>query len=152
MQNYSGEEGLQYHLQIRKGDVGRYVLLPGDPFRTDLIASFFDDARLVAHNREHKTWTGYLDGVKVSVTSTGMGCPSTAIALEELDEAGNAFPRGLRTLLLPPQPGPGRAEVEGPAVRFVLPAELDLNPDGPRRLVLRADAHYVERGESSLLP
>lgn len=77
---------------------------------------------------------------------------AAAIALEELDEAGNAFPRGLRTLLLPPQPGPGRAEVEGPAVRFVLPAELDLNPDGPRRLVLRADAHYVERGESSLLP
>ena len=77
-----------YHIQCAKGDVGRYVLLPGDPFRTDLIASFFDDARLVAHNREHKTWTGYLDGVKVSVTSTGMGCPSTAIALEELIKCG----------------------------------------------------------------
>ena len=51
-----------YHIQCAKGDVGRYVLLPGDPFRTDLIASFFDDARLVAHNREHKTWTGTLTG------------------------------------------------------------------------------------------
>ena len=78
----------QYHIQMRPGDVGRYVFLPGDPFRTDLIASFFDDARLVAHNREHKTWTGFLDGVKVSVTSTGMGCPSTAIALEELIKIG----------------------------------------------------------------
>ncbi|MEA5050557.1 MAG: nucleoside phosphorylase [Oscillospiraceae bacterium] len=78
----------QYHIHCKAGDVGRYVFLPGDPFRTDLIASYFDDAKLVAHNREHKTWTGYLDGVKVSATSTGMGCPSTAIALEELIKIG----------------------------------------------------------------
>lgn len=77
-----------YHIHCKKGDVGRYVFLPGDPFRTDLIASFLDDAKLVAHNREHKTWTGYLDGEMVSVTSTGMGCPSTAIALEELIKIG----------------------------------------------------------------
>ena len=74
-----GEE-LMYHIHCKKGDVGRYVLLPGDPFRTDLIASYFDDAKLVAHHREHKTWTGTLSGVPVSVTSTGMGCPSAAIA------------------------------------------------------------------------
>jgi len=79
---------LTYHTHLKKGDVGRYVLLPGDPFRTDLIASYFDDPKLVSHNREHKTWTGYLNGVKVSVTSTGMGCPSTAIALEELIHVG----------------------------------------------------------------
>ena len=85
---FDKEAELQYHTQIRPGDVGRYVLLPGDPFRTDLIASYFDDAKLIAHNREHKTWTGYLNGVKVSVTSTGMGCPSTAIALEELIKCG----------------------------------------------------------------
>ncbi|MDR1307455.1 MAG: uridine phosphorylase, partial [Treponema sp.] len=53
---------LMYHIRMRKGDVGRYVFLPGDPFRTDLIAGFLDDAVLVAHNREHKTWTGMLDG------------------------------------------------------------------------------------------
>lgn len=81
-------EEIMYHTHLKKGDVGRYVLLPGDPFRTDLIASFLDDAKLVAHNREHKTWTGTLDGVKVSVTSTGMGCPSTAIAVEELIKVG----------------------------------------------------------------
>jgi len=73
---------------MKEGDIGEYVFLPGDPFRTDLIASFLDDAKLVAHNREHKTWTGYLDGVKVSVTSTGMGCPSTAICVEELIKIG----------------------------------------------------------------
>ena len=64
------------------------MLLPGGPFRTGLIASYFDGARLVAHNREHKTWTGTLNGVKVSVTSTGMGCPSAAIAVEELIKCG----------------------------------------------------------------
>ena len=81
-------DGKQYHLQCKEGDVGRYVFLPGDPFRTDFIAGFLDDAVLVAHNRELKTWTGKLDGVPVSVTSTGMGCPSTAIALEELIKIG----------------------------------------------------------------
>ena len=77
-----------YHIDVAPGEIGRYVLLPGDPFRTDLIASYFDDAKLVAHHREHKTWTGTLNGVKVSVTSTGMGCPSTAIAMEELIACG----------------------------------------------------------------
>ena len=81
-------DGKLYHIHCKPGDEGRYVLLPGDPFRTDLSASYFDDARLVAHNREHKTWTGTLNGVKVSVTSTGMGCPSAAIAVEELIKCG----------------------------------------------------------------
>lgn len=84
----NSEDGRQYHIQVAPGEVGRYVFLPGDPFRTDLIAGFLDNPVLVAHNREHKTWTGTLDGVKVSVTSTGMGCPSTAIAVEELIKVG----------------------------------------------------------------
>ena len=85
---FSMNKDKMYHIHCKPGDVGRYVLLPGDPGRTDLIASYFDDAKLVAHNREHKTWTGTLNGVAVSVTSTGMGCPSTAIALEELIKCG----------------------------------------------------------------
>ena len=88
MSAFSANASLQYHIQVSPGDVGRYVFLPGDPFRTDLIASFLDDAKLIAHNREHKTWTGALDGVPVTVTSTGMGCPSTAIAVEELIKCG----------------------------------------------------------------
>ena len=84
MQNYSGEEGLQYHLQIRKGDVGRYVIMPGDPKRCARIAGYFDDARLVADSREYITYTGYLDGEMASVTSTGIGGPSASIAMEEL--------------------------------------------------------------------
>lgn len=84
MQNYSGEVGLQYHLQIRPGDVGRYVILPGDPKRCEKIAKHFDNAKLIADSREFVTYTGTLDGEKVSVTSTGIGGPSASIALEEL--------------------------------------------------------------------
>lgn len=88
MQNYSGEAGLQYHLQIRPGDVGRYVILPGDPKRCEKIAKHFEDAKLVADSREFVTYTGYLEGEKVSVTSTGIGGPSASIAMEELVQCG----------------------------------------------------------------
>lgn len=88
MQNYSGEEGLQYHLNIRRGDVGRYVILPGDPKRCSKIAAYFDDPVLIADNREFITYTGYLDGEKISVTSTGIGGPSASIAMEELVKCG----------------------------------------------------------------
>ncbi|MEN4336917.1 uridine phosphorylase, partial [Streptococcus pyogenes] len=84
MQNYSGEVGLQYHLQIRPGDVGRYVIMPGDPKRCAKIAEHFDNAVLVADSREYVTYTGTLNGEKVSVTSTGIGGPSASIAMEEL--------------------------------------------------------------------
>lgn len=82
------EEGMQYHLQIREGDVGRYVILPGDPKRCEKIAKYFDNPVLIADSREYITYTGYLDGVKVSVTSTGIGGPSASIAMEELTKCG----------------------------------------------------------------
>ena len=86
--NYSEIEGKQYHLQVGKGDVGRYVIMPGDPKRCAKIAQYFDDARLVADSREYVTYTEYLDGEMVSVTSTGIGGPSAAIAMEELVMSG----------------------------------------------------------------
>lgn len=82
------EAGMQYHLQIKEGDVGNYVLMPGDPKRCAKIAAYFEDAKLIADSREYVTYTGYLDGTKVSVTSTGIGGPSAAIAMEELVRAG----------------------------------------------------------------
>ena len=82
------EDGKQYHIDLREGDVGEYVILPGDPKRCKKIAEYFDDARLVADKREYVTYTGFLDGVMVSVTSTGIGGPSAAIALEELVKVG----------------------------------------------------------------
>ncbi len=73
-----------HHIDMVKGDVGRYVFLPGDPGRCELIASYLDNPKQVAYKREYNTYTGTLLGEKVSVTSTGIGCPSTAIAVEEL--------------------------------------------------------------------
>ena len=82
------KEGKQYHVALQRGDVGKYVLLPGDPGRCEPISRLFDNPRHVATNREYVTYTGTLDGVPVSVTSTGIGCPSAAIALEELVRCG----------------------------------------------------------------
>ena len=82
-----GEER-QYHIQLKQGDAGRYVILPGDPKRCEKIARYFDDPVLMADNREYVTYTGYLEGEKVSVTSTGIGGPSAAIAMEELVRVG----------------------------------------------------------------
>ena len=82
------EHELQFHIKCREGDVGRYVLLPGDPGRCEFIASFFDNPVKVQSNREYTTYTGTLLGEKVSVCSTGIGGPSAVIAMEELTKIG----------------------------------------------------------------
>ncbi|MCW2495253.1 nucleoside phosphorylase [Jatrophihabitans sp.] len=78
----------QYHIGIAPGEVSSVALLPGDPFRVPLIADFLTDVTEVAHNREHRTMTGFYKGKLITATSTGMGCPSTAIAVEELARVG----------------------------------------------------------------
>ena len=88
MKNYSEDASRQYHIQVAKGEVGRYVIMPGDPKRCVKIAQYFDNPVLIADNREYITYTGTLDGVKVSVTSTGIGGPSASIAMEELSRCG----------------------------------------------------------------
>ena len=88
MVDYTEGSGKQYHTGIGPEDIGEYVILPGDPKRCAKIAEHFDNPVLVADSREYVTYTGYLDGVKVSVTSTGIGGPSAAIAIEELAKSG----------------------------------------------------------------
>lgn len=88
------QDGKQYHLGIDENDIGHYVILPGDPKRCKKIAQYLDNPVLVSDKREFTTYTGYLDGIKVSVTSTGIGGPSAAIALQELVKSGaNTFIR-----------------------------------------------------------
>lgn len=82
------EKELMHHIKCGVGDVGRYVILPGDPGRVEKIAAYLDDAKHVTTYREYNTWTGYLDGEKVSVCSTGIGGPSASIAMEELVKCG----------------------------------------------------------------
>ncbi len=80
--------GKQFHIHCVKGDVGRYVFLPGDPGRCQSIAAYFDDPVHIGMNREYNIYTGTLLGEKVSVCSTGIGGPSAAIAMEELAAIG----------------------------------------------------------------
>ena len=79
---------LQFHIQCTAEDIGHYVFLPGDPDRVPWIASYLENAQKVAQSREFTTYTGTLDGTRVSVTSTGIGGPSAAIAMEELAALG----------------------------------------------------------------
>ncbi len=88
MIDYTEGSGKQYHTGVGPGDIGEYVILPGDPKRCAKIAAHFDNPVLVADSREYITYTGTLDGVKVSVTSTGIGGPSAAIAIDELAKCG----------------------------------------------------------------
>ena len=82
------ENELQYHIKCAEGDVGRYVILPGDPGRCEKIAAYFDEPEFISQNREYTIYTGKLLGEKVSVCSTGIGGPSSAIAMEELFAVG----------------------------------------------------------------
>lgn len=88
MIDYAEGSGKQYHTGVSPDTIGKYVIMPGDPKRCAKIAEHLDNAELVADVREFVTYTGYLEGVKVSVTSTGIGGPSSAIAIEELAKCG----------------------------------------------------------------
>ena len=78
----------KYHVGLAPGEVGEYVLTPGDPFRTALVAKLLDGAREVAWSREYRTFTGSVNGTRVSTTSSGIGGPSAAIMVEELKDLG----------------------------------------------------------------
>ncbi len=88
MVDYTEGSGKQYHTGVGPDDIGKYIIMPGDPKRCAKIAEHFEDAKLVSDVREYVTYTGYLEGVKVSVTSTGIGGPSAAIAIDELSKCG----------------------------------------------------------------
>ncbi|MFB6132285.1 MAG: nucleoside phosphorylase [Halanaeroarchaeum sp.] len=81
-------DAVQYHLEVGPGDVADTVLLPGDPKRVDRITRFWDDATERASHREYRTVTGTTDDTPITVTSTGIGSPSAAIAVEELARLG----------------------------------------------------------------
>lgn len=111
-------EGYEYHIHLSQGDIGRYVFLPGDPGRCETIAQYFDNPRFVASNREHTTWVGELDGEPVAVTSTGMGGPSAAIAVEELIHVGaDTFIRVGTSGAMQPETKPGDLAVISAAIR-----------------------------------
>jgi len=71
------------------GEIAPYVLLPGDPARAARIAEqWFEDGRLVMANREFHSYTGTFHGLPVSVISTGLGSPGTAMVMQDLQPLG----------------------------------------------------------------
>ena len=82
------EDGLQYHVRLKKGDVPATVLLPGDPKRVELITGEWRGSKQVADYRQYVTRTGTYKGLEMACTSTGIGCPGLAIAVEELVAVG----------------------------------------------------------------
>ncbi len=109
---------LQYHLKVKPGDVAKYVMLPGDPGRVLKIAKFMDNAKEIARNREFLTYTGEYKGIRVSATSTGIGCPSAAIAVEELANVGaKVFIRVGTSAGIQPEVEPGDLVVPKGAMR-----------------------------------
>lgn len=104
----AGQSTRQFHIGVAPGEVSTVALLPGDPFRVPMIAEFLSDVVDVAHNREHRTMVGSYKGHRITATSTGMGCPSTAIAVEELARVGvTSFIRVGSSAGLQPQVAPG---------------------------------------------
>lgn len=81
----------QPHILCEPKDVSEYVILPGDPGRVLRVAAFLDSYEEVAYNREFKTIKGYYKGVYITITSTGIGGPSTGIAIEELISCGAKY-------------------------------------------------------------
>ncbi|UPV75108.1 nucleoside phosphorylase [Halorussus limi] len=78
----------QPHLLVEEGDLNDIALIPGDPGRVDRIANLCDDSEVVAENREYKVVNATYEGTDLTICSTGIGCPSAAIAVEELHEVG----------------------------------------------------------------
>jgi uridine phosphorylase len=128
--------------------VSTVALLPGDPFRVPLVAEYLEDAREVAHKREHRTMLGTFKGRSVTVTSTGMGCPSTAIAVEELARVGvTSFIRVGSSAALQPGIEPGDLIVSEGAFRndgttdMYVPKGYPAVPDVELTLALERAAH-----------
>ena len=76
------------HLPLKIGEIARYVIVPGDPNRVPIIAQSLENPVHQGQKREFNAYKGTYKDIEVSVVSIGIGCPSTAIAVEELSYLG----------------------------------------------------------------
>jgi len=143
------EEGYQYHIACKPGDVARYVLLPGDPERVPKISSLWDEAKEIAFHREYRTHTGKYKGVPISVTSTGIGGPSTAIAVEELAAIGaDTFIRVGSTGAIQPGMEIGDLIIAKAAVRLEGTSKQYVRVEYPASADLEVTLALIEAAES----
>ncbi|MGC9049014.1 MAG: nucleoside phosphorylase [Patescibacteria group bacterium] len=129
--------GKQYHLACKKGDLAGFVLLPGDPGRVVKIAKVWDDFKEIAYHREFHSVTGHYHLIPISCLSTGIGSPSTAIAVEEAARIGcHTFIRVGSTGAIQPGIKPGNLIISVAGVKL----------EGTSRCYIRTEypsfAHY----------
>ncbi|MDZ7850654.1 MAG: nucleoside phosphorylase [Halodesulfurarchaeum sp.] len=111
-------DDVQYHIGVGPDDLADTVLLPGNPDRIETITGFWDDAEERGFHREYRTVTGAVDETPISVTSTGIGAPGAAIAIEELARTGaNTFIRVGSTGAIQPEMDIGDLVITTGAVR-----------------------------------
>lgn len=82
------KEGMQYHIRMQRGDIPPYVLLPGDPGRVQKIAGTWESSKEIANHRQYHTMKGKVGTMELACTSSGIGAPGIAIAVEELVRIG----------------------------------------------------------------
>jgi len=82
-------DGSLYHIHLRPEHLARKIILVGDPQRVPMVSSYFDKVEFVFENREIVTHTGYLNKVRLTVMSTGMGTDNIDIVMNELDALVN---------------------------------------------------------------
>jgi len=151
----TGITGRQYHVGVELGEISDVVLMPGDPFRVQRIADHLEDVVEVAHRREYRTVVGSYEGRRITACSSGMGCPSTAIGVEELARAGaTTFIRVGSSAALQPHIGvgdlivsEGSLRTDGTTAAYV-PAGYPAVPDLELTVALTATARRLgeERG------
>ena len=84
----TNSEGKMWHIGLDENDIGKHIILPGDPGRCPMVAELFKDGKKVGESRGNPTYTGTYNDVKVSVMSTGMGSMAVAVCAEELKHIG----------------------------------------------------------------
>src|SRR5438034_144563 len=148
------DAGLQYHIRCKRGDVERYVLLPGDPDRVDLIAAEWDESRRIANYREHRTFSGRLGTVGVTCCSTGAGGGSTSSALEELAVlGGDTFIRVGTTAALQREIECGDVIISTGAMRHDGTSQYYVDPAYPAaRILAEWDGRQARAGKRHWYP
>ncbi|MGA2240062.1 MAG: uridine phosphorylase [Candidatus Bathyarchaeia archaeon] len=138
----------QYHISAQRGQIGSYVFLPGDPDRVPKIAKLWDSAHEVSSHRQYKIWTGTLNGMTVSACSTGIGCPSTSIAIEELGRIGaDTFIRVGSCGSLIPDLECGNLAISTAAVRLDGTSKQYVEPEYPAAASLDVTLALVEAAQ-----
>jgi uridine phosphorylase len=141
-------QGTQYHIAAKRGEVGGYVFLPGDPDRVQKIAKLWDSEHEVSSHREYTIRTGTLSGVTVTACSTGIGCPAAAIAVEELSRIGaHTFIRVGSCGSLLPELDCGNLAISTAAVRLEGTSRQYVEPEYPAAASLDVTSALIMAAE-----